>query len=121
MVPKKKVLLVDDDENVLKSHRRMLRKKPWHIFLAQSGIEALGIINNEHIDLVVTDIKMPEMHGVTLISEIRKINKALPIVVSSAYPGMKDDDELKFQGMTAFVEKPADSEILQNTISSLLQ
>ncbi len=121
VIPKKKVLLIDDDVNGLKSYRRMLRKNPWHIFLAQSGIEALGVLQKEDVDLVVTDIKMPEMHGVELISEIRKGSKTIPIIVISAYPGMEDDDELKFHGIAGFVEKPIDFEVLQNTISTLLQ
>ena len=121
VVSKKKVLLVDDDVNGLKSYRRMLRKNPWHIFLAQSGSEALGVLQKEDIDLVVTDIKMPEMHGVELISEIRKGSKTIPIIVISAYPGMKDEDELNFHDIAGFVEKPIDFEALQNTINSLLK
>ena len=120
VVSKKKVLLVDDDVNGLKSYRRMLRKNPWHIFLAQSGSEALGVLQKEDIDLVVTDIKMPEMHGVELISEIRKGSKTIPIIVISAYPGMKNDDELNFHDIAGFVEKPIDFKVLQNTINTLL-
>ncbi len=120
-VLKKKVLLVDDDANGLKSYRRRLRKNPWHIFLAQSGIEALELLQKEDIDLVVTDIKMPEMHGVELISEIRKTSKTIPIIVMSAYPGMKDDDELNFHGIAGFVEKPIDFEVLQDTINTLFE
>ncbi len=121
VIPKKKVLLVDDDMNGLKSYRRVLRKNPWHLFLAQSGIEALDILQKKDIDLVVTDIKMPEMHGVELISEIRKGSKTIPIIVMSAYPGMKGDDELQFHGIAGFIEKPVDLEVLQNTISTVLQ
>ena len=121
VIPKKKILLVDDDINDLKSYRRVLRKNPWHLLLAQNGIEALGKLQKEDIDLVVTDIKMPEMHGVELISEIRKVSKTIPIIVMSAYPGMKDDDELNFHEIAGFIEKPIDFEVLQNTISILLQ
>ncbi len=91
------------------------------LLLAQSGVEALGILQKEDIDLVVTDIKMPEMYGVELISEIRKESKTIPIIVMSAYSGMKEDDELQFHKIAGFVEKPIDIEILQNTIITVLQ
>ncbi len=118
--PKKKILFVDDDENTLKSYRRILRKSDWHILLASSGENALEQIRAGAIDLVITDIKMPNMHGVELISEIRKTNRDLPIIVSSGYGGMREDDSLKFHEIAAFVEKPIDPDALLNTISTLL-
>lgn len=119
--PKKKILFVDDDENTLKSYRRMLRKSKWHILLASSGEDALKQIRKDTVDLLVTDIKMPNMHGIELISEIRKTHRGLPIIVSSGYAGLRDDDSLKFHKIAAFVEKPIDPEALQDTLLKLLQ
>ena len=69
----------------------MLRKQPWTLFIASNGIEALEVLAKERIDLVVTDIKMPNMHGVELVSKIRKQYHKLPLIVCSAYKGMKAD------------------------------
>ena len=118
--PKKKILFVDDDENTLKSYRRLLRKSNWHVLLASSGENALEQIRTGSIDLVITDIKMPNMHGITLISEIRKTNRDLPIIVSSGYLGMKEDSSLKFHEIAGFIEKPIDCEVLEKTIDTLL-
>ena len=118
---KKKILFVDDDENILKSYRRMLRNSNWHILLASSGASALEQIRNDTVDLVVTDIKMPSMHGVELITRIRKTRDDLPIVVSSGYRGMREDASLKFHQIAAFIEKPIDPDDLQRTLLMLLK
>lgn len=117
---KKKILLVDDDQNTLNSYVRMLRKTPWEILATSSGKKALEILKNNAIQLVVTDIKMPEMHGIELLSKIRENNNTLPVVVCSAYPGMKDDQNLKMYGVTDFVEKPVEADALKRKLNEIL-
>jgi len=118
--PKKSILFVDDDENVLKSYARVLRKSPWKIITASNAENALEILQRESISLVVTDMKMPEVHGIELISRIRENFDKLPIIVCSAYPGMKDDDNLKFHDIAGFVEKPVDPDLLEAKLKELL-
>jgi DNA-binding NtrC family response regulator len=118
--PKKSILFVDDDENVLKSYARVLRKSPWKILTASNAENALEILRRESISLVVTDMKMPEVHGIELISRIRENFDKLPIIVCSAYPGMKDDDNLKFHDIAGFVEKPVDPDLLEAKLKELL-
>ena len=115
------ILFIDDNTNILNSYSRALRKNPWKLFFAQSGPDALDLLQKNSMDVVVTDIKMPEMHGIELISKIRKRFKNLPIIVISGYPRIKDDPELKFHAVTSFLEKPVDVQILQNTLASLLK
>lgn len=116
----KKVLFVDDESKILKSYNRMLRKKPWQILTALSGEKALELLNKEEIDLVITDIKMPNMHGIDLIKRIRKIDAKIPIVICSGYHGMKEDDNIRFYDIAAFLEKPLEADILENKIKELL-
>jgi CheY-like chemotaxis protein len=71
--------------------------------------------------LIVTDIKMPEMHGMELISKIRSKNKDIPIVVSSGYPGMKEDVDLKYHGIVAFISKPIDDSKLYSELARILE
>jgi DNA-binding NtrC family response regulator len=118
--PAKSILFVDDDENILKSYARVLRKSPWNVLTASNAEKALEILQRESISLVVTDMKMPEVHGIELISKIREKFDKLPIIVCSAYPGMKDDDNLKFHDIAGFVEKPVDPELLQAKLKELL-
>lgn len=117
----RQILFVDDDEKMLNAYGRMLRKSPWKIFKSTSGEKALEVIENNRIDLIVTDIKMPEMHGMELISKIRSKNKNIPIVVSSGYPGMKEDVDLKYHGIEAFISKPIDDSKLYSELARILE
>jgi CheY-like chemotaxis protein len=117
----RQILFVDDDEKMLNAYGRMLRKSPWKIFKATSGAKALEVIENNRIDLIVTDIKMPEMHGMELISKIRGKNRDTPIVVSSGYPGMKEDVDLKYHGIEAFISKPIDDSKLYSELARILE
>jgi len=117
---KKIILFVDDDQNVLNAYTRILRKTPWEILTASNGKKALEIIQNQQIDLIVTDIKMPQLHGVELVSRIRQIHRNLPIVVCSAYHGMKTDADLQFHEVAAFLEKPVDPDVLESKLQELL-
>jgi len=117
----KKILFVDDDPNILNSYTRILRKTPWEVLTAPSAKKALEILQKEQVHLVVTDIKMPQIHGIELISKIRKGHKKLPIVICSAYPGMKDDHELQFHKVAGFLEKPVDPAVLKGKLKELLR
>jgi DNA-binding NtrC family response regulator len=117
----RQILFVDDDEKMLNAYGRMLRKSPWKIFKATSGEKALEVIENNRIDLIVTDIKMPEMHGMELISKIRSKNKDIPIVVSSGYPGMKEDVDLKYHGIETFISKPIEESKLYSELARILE
>lgn len=65
-----KVLLVDDEESILNSLRRLLRGQPYDVLLATSGAQALEIMTQQPIDLVMSDARMPNMDGATLLTEI---------------------------------------------------
>ena len=116
----KSILFVDDDINVLNAYKRSLRKTPWQLFTATGVESALEILNRQRIDLVVTDIKMPGMHGLDLVRKIRGNNNKLPIIICSAYQGLKNDVDLHIHQVSTFVEKPVDMEILKSEIQMIL-
>lgn len=118
--PLKTILFVDDDESMLNAYGRMLRKSPWNLIKSASGENALKIIESTPIDLVVTDIKMPGIHGMELISKIRSRDRHVPIVVSSGYPGMKEDPDLKYHGIEAFLSKPIEESRLCAELERIL-
>lgn len=67
-----KLLLVDDEENILRSLKRVLRHEPWDLTTANSGEEALAAMAEQKFDLVISDARMPGMDGPTLLAEIRR-------------------------------------------------
>lgn len=71
MIDYAEILLVDDEPLILKSLERQLRRKVGHIYTAQSGASAIEILKqNQNINLVITDFRMPEMDGSELVARI---------------------------------------------------
>lgn len=64
------VLLVDDEESITNSLRRLLRSQPYDILVADSGAKALELLEQRPIDVVVSDARMPNMDGATLLAHI---------------------------------------------------
>lgn len=116
----KRILFVDDDINILKAFERSLRKTPWQIFTIPNAQKALETLESEKMDLVVTDIKMPGMHGFELIAKIRSKNKKLPVIVCSGYNAMKKYSDMHFYDVAAFIEKPVNIKILEKEIRAVV-
>ncbi|HBA53613.1 response regulator [Syntrophorhabdus aromaticivorans] len=113
-----RLLVVDDEENIRFLFKEELEEEGYEVDLASSGLEALSKIKDSPYDLVVLDIKMPGMSGIQTLSEIKNINKALPVVLCSAYGEFKQD----FSSWVSdgYVVKSADTGELKQTIRSIL-
>lgn len=72
MMEKRTVLFVDDESNILKSLNRLLRSEPYQSLFAQGGEEALDILGRESVNVIVTDLGMPEMDGFTLLKQVQE-------------------------------------------------
>lgn len=80
------VLIVDDELPILNQMSYMLEDFVANVYTASDGIEALNILSKHKIDIVITDLLMPNMHGITLISEIKKRNLPLAaIIITTAH------------------------------------
>lgn len=84
-VTKPTVLLVDDEEPILNSLRRLLRSQPYEILVADSGAKALEILKERPVDLVMTDARMPNMDGATLLAQIRKLYPSTLRILLTGY------------------------------------
>ncbi|MCY4583108.1 MAG: SpoIIE family protein phosphatase [Chloroflexi bacterium] len=121
-----KILVVDDEPDVeplmLQRMRRHIRSGRYSFVFAQNGIEALEVLNNDaEIDMVVSDINMPRMDGLTLLSQISELNPDLRAVIVSAYGDMKNIRTAMNRGAFDFVTKPLDFDDLQVTIERTLE
>ncbi|RPI29245.1 MAG: response regulator, partial [Acidobacteria bacterium] len=79
------ILLVDDDRNFLRVLTYHVRDCGFHATPVSSGKEALERLRAEKIDMVITDLKMPEMDGIQLLAAIREISPQLPVLVLTAH------------------------------------
>jgi len=109
----KKCLLVDDNKDVLIYLNRILLDTGVTVITARSGMEAIEIITNTpDIDVVLLDMQMPEMNGIEVTKEIRKIRKDLPIIAQTAFIFEDDKDIILEAGCDACLIKPIRKEHL---------
>lgn len=90
------VLLVEDDVNILNALYVAMKPLFKEVFTATNGEEALSIYNNNHIDVVITDMNMPKVNGAELIDTIRSQDISVPIVITTGYQGFECTYESMF-------------------------
>ncbi|MEN8717095.1 MAG: response regulator [Sulfurovum sp.] len=79
------LLLVEDDKKIRESLARTLNIKVREIFQAENPIDAFEILKNNTVDIIVTDIEMPEMDGLTFVESLRKLKLHMPVIITSAF------------------------------------
>ena len=120
-----KILVVDDEPDlehlVRQRMRRDVRDGLFSFSFAQNGVQALEILNQEqNIDMVLTDINMPQMDGLTLLEQIPKVDPNIRSVIVSAYGDMKNIRTAMNRGAFDFITKPIDFQDLRVTINRTL-
>ncbi len=113
-----RVLVVDDSISVRKSLQTLLEAKNLKVYTAKDGLEALSILEDKNLDILITDLEMPVMHGYELISRLRKDVrfKDLPIIVLTSRGTKKHQEKAINLGADGFLVKPFD----EKTITKLL-
>ncbi|MDH6534210.1 PAS domain-containing sensor histidine kinase [Parabacteroides sp. 52] len=113
-------LLIAEDEESNYLLLKTILQKHCHLFRAKTGVEALKIFNENAVDLIMLDIKMPEMTGIEALKEIRKISTTIPIIMQSAYVFDSDMESARQAGASDFITKPINLKLLKETISRYL-
>jgi DNA-binding response OmpR family regulator/predicted regulator of Ras-like GTPase activity (Roadblock/LC7/MglB family) len=119
----KSILLVDDEKNFLLSLADMLQanEDEFSIKTAGNGKDAAEIIDNEDVDLVVTDLNMPVMDGFELMAHISQVNSELPVIAMTAYGTPEMESRLRNMGAFQYIEKPIDFDSLLRKIKNGLK
>ena len=114
---KKTVLFVDDEPSIIQGLKRMLRsmRNEWSMLFAENGEDALNILSVNHVDVVVSDMRMPGMHGAELLG---KVMERYPHIVRIILSGHSDQEMLLLSAKTAhqFLAKPCNADTLKHTI-----
>jgi two-component system, cell cycle response regulator len=118
----KKVLLVDDDKDLLMGMNLSLRKQGYSVVVAQDSISAVSIARKERPDLIVLDIGLPGGDGFVLIKRFQSLYDlaTVPIIVVSARPAVPNRDEALKAGALAFFQKPVDRTQFMAAVRSAL-
>ncbi|MCK5162885.1 MAG: sigma-54-dependent Fis family transcriptional regulator [Desulfobacula sp.] len=106
------ILIVDDEKNYPMIIGELLGEEGYTSLTASSGMEALDILNNELIDLVLTDVNMPGMSGIQLLEKIKEINPDIPVIIMTAYGSVEKAVEAMHKGAYTFILKPFENQAL---------
>lgn len=118
------ILIVDDQKHIRDGLQTMLRQFPLqlnHIYCAASGVEALQILRQHHIQLVITDIKMPDMDGLTLMERTKEERIKLDYLILSGYSDFAYAQKAIDLGVKGYLLKPVKREDLQTAVEHVLQ
>jgi DNA-binding NtrC family response regulator len=102
----RRILVVEDDEDMRENLRRILVGAGYHVFLAEDGAQAIAVLRTEPCHLVLTDLVMPGMSGLELLKEIRQQDHNLPVVFLSAFGDRTTFAKATELGAVDFVTKP---------------
>jgi DNA-binding response OmpR family regulator len=119
----KRILVVDDDENILSLERTILEQKGFVVTTAAGGAEALEILGSEDFDLVLLDVMMPEIDGFTVCRKIKEEprTKELPVIFLTAKGGGEALAEGFESGAIMYINKPFTANKLLTIVNTMLE
>ena len=117
-----KILLVEDEEYLLKSLEVFLRNETkYEIFSASNGKEAIEIINSKEIDLILTDLKMPEIGGIELMEYVKNKSADIPVIAMTAFASLNSAIEALRLGVYDYLIKPYELDLVLIVINRAIE
>ncbi len=117
-----KILIVDDEENILSALKRLFRKENYQILTAVSAEEALQIMDEQEVDLIISDLKMPVTNGVEFFTQAKEKKPDALRIMLTGYADLKSVIEAIDKGeVYRFLLKPWDDDELKMTIKQALE
>jgi DNA-binding NtrC family response regulator len=112
-----KVLIVEDDQPMARMCAKLIQRRGHSALVAGSSLDALSIMRSVHdVDVVVSDVQMPEITGIQLLSRLRAIDGTLPIILMTGYGNTLTPNQVAALGATDYITKPFDSETLLDSV-----
>ena len=115
------ILVVDDDKNTRMLFKAVLETENYSVLTAEDGVQALKVMDENHVDLVVLDVMMPNMDGYAFTRTLREGNDNLPILMVSAKQLPADKKQGFLVGTDDYMTKPIDEEEMLLRIRALLR
>lgn len=114
-------VLIVDDENGPRQALRMLLKEDYAVHLAPNVAEALDLLKQEPIGLVITDLRMPEQSGVDLLRETKRVRPDIQVIIFTGYGQLETAMKAVEYGAFAYVEKPFDNDVMLDMVKSAIR
>ena len=115
-----KILIAEDDSGIRFALSETMSHIGAEVMMAENGQQALELLRQHQVDLVITDFDMPHLDGLKLIEKVREFKPALPTVLMTAMPTI-DERTAKAAGATAYLEKPINIDKLISVVEGLLK
>ncbi|MBA3705741.1 MAG: response regulator [Bacteroidetes bacterium] len=117
----KKILIVDDEPDILEFLSYNFRKKEFDVFTANSGLQGVKFAISESPDIIISDLLMPEMNGIEMCREIRKIGNHIPILFLTAVNDEYAFIDAMLSGGDQYVSKPIRFPYLLMMVNQLME
>lgn len=116
---KNRILIIEDNEKERILYKEELEKEGYSVSVASSGKEGLSLIEKENLDLIILDLKMPEMGGLEVLGKILSKRKNLPVIIYTSYSEYKSN--FLSWAADAYIIKSSDMTELKNKVKELLE
>jgi two-component system response regulator (stage 0 sporulation protein F) len=117
----KRILLVDDEENARAALARILTREGYEVFTAGNGCEALEHLQISPVELVITDINMPEMNGMSFLRELNRLYPGIVVIMITAYGEVESYIEAMNLGAFEYINKPVRMDELKKIITKVFK
>ncbi len=114
------LLVVDDEKLVRWTIEQCMNKEAFRVLSASNVMEALGKLEKEQVDVIITDLVMPELSGIEMARRAKTIRPATKIIMMTAYGTLLDRQEARQAGISRFIEKPFLITDVKNVVSQVL-
>jgi CheY-like chemotaxis protein len=116
-----KVLVIDDEQGIRSLLDTLLSRKGYDVVLAESGRKGLELFRRERPDVLVLDLKMPEMDGLTVLRQIRSLDPIIPVIILTGAGTAETEQRVRALGVTEYVEKEFSLHLLGDALKRLLK
>lgn len=115
------VLVVDDEEHTRLGYAEVLRIDGYDVDVAENGAEGLKKAERKEYQVIVTDLRMPEMDGMTFIEKLRNFDPEARVIVITAFGTFKTYKKTKEMGVVSFLNKPVRARDLKEAVAEILK
>ena len=117
----KTIVVADDELRIRMLYEEVLSDMGYEVHCAKNGSEAWDLFKRHRPDLVILDVKMPDMHGFEALERIRQEDSTVPVLICSAYPKLGNDPTVVTMGVVGFINKPIEINNLRQKVKEVLE
>ncbi len=117
----KRILVVDDEDNARIALSKILTHEGYDVISARNGVEALNCLRSKDVELIITDLNMPEMNGLMFLRELNRSHPASNVIMITAYGEVESYLEAMTLGAFEYINKPVKYEDLKKVINKIFK